>query len=142
MNAQDTETRRVATLDTGPGPYEQKVAARLAAAGYRMRHDKVARRLVEGVRAGIAQEALKARTIVFAVTAPIRHPAKTINTLISLLPDVAAEGLRTTVHGNKVHARQVAGVSSGTAGVFGFVHNPDYEAGLILDLAKSTFNDG
>ena len=47
-----------------------------------------------------------------------------------------------TVHGNTVHARRVAGVPSGMAGVFGFVHNPEYEAALILDLAKSAFNDG
>jgi hypothetical protein len=125
--------------DTGPERYEQRIAARLAAAGCRLRHDKVALRLVEGVKAGLPQEACNARIIVFTVTAPIKHPAKTIATLVHLLTDVPAKGLRTIVHGNLVHARRLAGVSSGTAGVFGFVHNPDYEGGFLLDLAEPVF---
>ena len=93
------------------------------------------------MRAGLAQRAPNARIIAFAITAPIKHPAKTIDILVHLLAAVPATGLRTIVHGNAVHARRLAGVPSGIAGVFGFVHNPDFEGGLLLDLAEPGFID-
>lgn len=139
--ARDAETRRVAVPEFGPGVYEQRIAAKLAAAGCRLRHDKVALRLLEGVRTGLAQQAPYARIIAFAITAPIKHPAKTIDTLVHLLAVVPETGLRTIVHGNTVHARRLAGVSDGIASVFGFVHNPEFEGGLLLDLAEPAFID-
>jgi hypothetical protein len=96
----------------------------------------VALRVVEGVRAGLAREAPDGGVVVFAITAPIRHPAKTIDALVRLLAALPDAGLRTVVHGNTVHACRFSGASDGVAGVFGFVHNPDCDGGLVLDLAR------
>jgi hypothetical protein len=81
------------------------------------------------------------QSIIFAVTAPIKDPAKTIATLSCLLPNVPAGGLRTTVHGNHVYARRVTRASTKMPRVMGFVHNPEPDAGRILDLAESSFSD-
>jgi hypothetical protein len=129
--------------EAGPGPeiFERKVAAKLAAAECRLRYDKVALRLIAGLKAGIPQELPMHHGIIFAIAAPIKHPSKTISALTEILPTVPAGGLRTTVHGNKVHARRVARTSTDIPRVMGFVHNPDREADLILDLVEATLND-
>lgn len=141
MTVTDAKTRRAAEPLPGLGSIEAEIAAKVAAAGCRLRQDKVALRLVAGVRAGIAQECPPGGISLFAITAPIKHPVKTIEALIHLLPEVPTEGLRTILHGNLVHARRIGRVSTDGPGVFGFVHNPHDEAGLILDLAESTLSD-
>jgi hypothetical protein len=121
--------------------FDRRIAARLAAAGCRLRYDRVALRLITGVRAGMPQDVPPGQSIIFAITAPIRYPAKTIAALTHLLPNVPAGGLRTTINGNQVNARRVGRASSDMPGVMGFVHNPERDAGLILDLAESSLND-
>lgn len=125
--------------EPSPERYAQTIVARLAAAGCRLRHDKVARRLVEGVQAAMAPDS--AGVIVFAITAPIRHPAKTLVTLVPRLASLPAEGLRAAIHGNTVHARRVAAAPRGITGVFGFVHHPDRDGSLVLDLAAAALTD-
>jgi hypothetical protein len=127
--------------DPGSETFERKIAAKLAAAGCRLRYDKVALRLIAGIRYGISQELLESQSIVFAVTAPIKHPAKTIAALSRLVRDVPAGGLHTTVHGNEVHASRVRRASTDMPQVMGFVHNPEHDAGHVLDLAESGFCD-
>jgi hypothetical protein len=141
MAVKDVKTRRGAKTLSGPGSVETEIAAKLAAAGCRLRQDKVVLRLVGGVRAGIARECSPAEINLFTITAPIKNPVKTIKALIRLLPEIPIGGLRTTLHGNVVHARRIGRVSTDGPRVFGFVHNPNDEAGLILDLAESIFND-
>lgn len=122
----------------GSETFERRVATKLAAAGCRLRHDKVALRLIAGVKAGISQTLPPGESIIFAIAAPIKHPAKTIAALSHLLPNMPAEGLHTTVHGNEVHARRVRRGSIDMPEVMGFVHNPERDAGFILDLAESS----
>lgn len=140
MTAPEPETEMSAAPNSGSEIFEQKIAAKLAAAGYRLRYDKVALRVITGIRDVIDQELPQGQSIIFAITAPIRHPAKTIAALSRLLLDAPAGELRTTIHGNEVQARRVGRVLPDMPGVMGFVHNPEREAGRILDLAASSFN--
>lgn len=97
-----------------------------------------------GLNAALAKGTLDAKTRdhkTGIVTAPIKRPAKTIEALVRLLVDVPVQGLRTTVHGNMVNARALTRVSNDDTAVFGFVHNPDYEGGRLLDLAALVLRD-
>ena len=120
---------------------EREIAERIAAAGLRLRFDKVALRLVNGLKASVAQIVPEDRSIIFTVTAPIRHPAKTSAALQDLLSDLPAGELRRIIHGNQVRARQVTTDSNGMPKVIGFVHNPESDAGLILDLAERSLSE-
>jgi hypothetical protein len=140
MTAPDLETEMSADPNSGCEIFERRIAAKLASAGYRLRYDKVALRLIIGIRDVIDQELPQGQSVIFAIAAPIRHPAKTIAAVSRLLLDAPAGELRATVHGNEVRARFVGRVSTDMPGVMGFVHNPERDAGLILDLAESSFN--
>jgi len=102
------------------------------------RFDKAVVRLVGRVTADLAQVVPEDQTIVFTVSAPIRLPAKTAAALESMVRSGLPEReLRSIVHGNQVQVRRVTGVPSSMPRVVGFVHNPESDAGLILDLARS-----
>ena len=116
---------------------EREIAKRIAAAGIRLRFNKVALRLVDGLKTGVVQSLLGDQSIVFTVTAPIRNPAKTSAALQELLRDLPAGELRETINGNEVRARRVNAVLIGMPRVIGIVHNPESNADLILDLAES-----
>jgi hypothetical protein len=79
----------------------------------RLRFDKVARRLVQGVRGSLEGAVPDGLCVMFAVTAPVREPSKTLTALIvtSRLPNAAR--------------------------VAGFVHNPDPPPSGLLDMAQS-----
>jgi len=117
---------------------EREIAERIAAAKLRLRFDKAVVRLVGRVKAALAQVVPEDQTIVFTVSAPIRLPAKTAAALESMVRSGLPEReLRSIVHGNQVQVRRVTGVPSSMPRVVGFVHNPESDAGLILDLARS-----
>ena len=107
----------------------------------RLRFDKVALRLVQGIRGALEGVVPDGLCVVFAVTAPIREPSKmttalveTIRARLSLgsVPGEHAEVL----HGNEVRVRFVTSRSPHAARVAGFVHNPDPPPGALLDLAQ------
>jgi hypothetical protein len=56
---------------------EREIIARLGAAKLRLRFDKVALRLVGGLKAALASVVPEGETVAFTITAPIRLPAKT-----------------------------------------------------------------
>ena len=56
---------------------EREIVARLEAAKLRLRFDKVALRLVRGLKAALASVIPEGQAVVFAISAPIRLPAKT-----------------------------------------------------------------
>ena len=56
---------------------EREIIARLEAAKLRLRFDKVALRLVGGLKAALASVVPEGETVVFTISAPIRLPAKT-----------------------------------------------------------------
>ena len=113
---------------------EQDIAERCAAAKLRLRFDRVVQRLVRDVKAALTGSVPEGEAVIFTVTAPIRLPAKTIAALIGLIREGSTGG---EVHGTQVEIRRVAGVPADVPRVLGFVHNPDSEAGRILDLAEA-----
>ncbi len=121
-----------------PTGIERELAARIAASGVRLRFDRVVLRLVERLRASLADDVPAGQAVLFACTAPVRLPGKTAVALDGLARGgLPGRGLIERVHGNCVGLRRVVGVPAGLPKVFGFVHNPDADIGLILDLAEA-----
>lgn len=109
-----------------------------AAAGLRLRFDKVAQRLVLRVRTAL-QAAAPGRAVIFTVTAPIRRPAVATAGIIRLARE-ADQGVRIVaqIEGNGVCLRRLDDHPLG--GVLGFVHNPESDAAAILDLAAAALS--
>jgi hypothetical protein len=120
---------------------EAKTAERIAATGIRLRFDKVALRLLDGVKAGVGQILPIDQSIAFTVTAPIKLPAKTSAALQECLPQLHAQGLSTAINGNEIRARIVRNTSRHMPRVVGFVHNPDINADLLLTIAETSLRE-
>ena len=117
---------------------EREIIERLRAAKLRLRFDKVALRLVGGLKAALAKVVPEGETIVFTISAPIRLPAKTAMALDNLLRDGATDAeSREVVNGNEVRARRLKGVPRHTPKVLGFVHSAELDAGVILALVEA-----
>lgn len=122
----------------GIATIEREIMERIAAAKLRLRFDKVALRLIDGLKAALAETVPEDQTVIFTLTAPVRLPAKTAAAIEDLvrngLPD---SEVRTTIHGNQAQLRRVAGVPAEMPRVVGFVHNPEADGSLILALAEA-----
>jgi hypothetical protein len=108
----------------------------------RLRFDRVALRLVDGLRASLSPLVPDGEAVVVTGTAPIRLAAKTADSLEGRVRDALARrpetNLEETNYGNQVRVRFVTGVSRRAPKVAGFVHNPDpAHAALLLDLTQS-----
>ena len=118
---------------------EREITARISAAKIRLRFDKSALRLLDGLKASLAEIVPEGQTIVFTVTAPIRRRAKTAAALESLvlagLP--SGKAVSDTIHDNQVRLRRLTRVLPHMPKVIGFVHNCETDAELILALARS-----
>ena len=121
---------------------EREIIERLRAAKLRLRFDKVALRLVGGLKAALAKVVPEGETIVFTISAPIRLPGKTAAALEDMVRSTppGAER-REIVHDNEVRTRQLKGVSKHMPKVLGFVHNIESDAGAILALAGARLLD-
>lgn len=120
------------------GTIERKIVARIGAAKLRLRFDKVALRLVGGLKAALASAVPEGETVVFTISAPIRLPAKTAVALDHLLRNALTDGeRRETIYGNEVRTRRLNGVPKRMPKVLGFVHNLESDAGAILALAEA-----
>jgi hypothetical protein len=82
------------------------------------------------------------KTMILTMTAPIRMPAKTaavledkIRTCLARHP-VPAEA-RDTIHGNEIKVRLVKNGLGRTSKVIGFVHNPESDPDVLLDMTRS-----
>jgi hypothetical protein len=105
----------------------------------RLRSDKVATRVVERLQAALAEAVPDGMTVLVTITAPIRVPAKTaailedeIRALLkrkSLRRDVID-----TIHGNRVRIRLLKDQSARVPKLIGFVHNPDTDPRLLLEM--------
>ena len=123
---------------TVPSTIERKMAQRLAAAKVRLRFDKVVVRLVDGLKAALAEVVPEGEAVIFTVTAPIRRSAKTRAAIEALVRAGLADGeVRETIEGNQVRLRRVTQIPAQRPRVVGFVHNPESDAGLILNLVES-----
>jgi hypothetical protein len=111
------------------------------AAKLRLRFDKVATGLIERLRAAAAGTVPDGTTVLLTVTAPIRLDSKTG---AALEEDIQALARRKspgrdreeTIHGNRVRLRLVRTGSARTPKLLGFVHNPDTDAELLLNVAS------
>lgn len=107
----------------------------------RLRFDKVATRVVERLRAALGKTVPDGMTVLFTIAAPIRVPAKTaaaledrIRALLkrkSLRRDVTD-----TIHGNRVRIRLLKDQSARAPKLIGFVHNPDSDPRLLLEMGE------
>jgi len=117
---------------------EQDIAELARRGNLRLRFDKVALRVVRVLQSTLAEVVPEQQAVLFTVSAPVKHPAKTIAALEILVRGSFSCGeIKDTVHGNKVRFRRVTGGSGRVPRVLGFVHNPETDPDLLLDLAES-----
>jgi len=110
-----------------------------------LRFDRVATRLIGRLRDALHESVPDDCTVMLTVTAPIRLPLKTAAALEERIRGCLARAparaaIADTIHGNEVRIRLVGHAISGTSKLVGFVHNPDTDAGLLLDLTCSLFD--
>ena len=108
----------------------------------RLRFDKVALRVVAGLRAVLSEAVPDGEAVVLTITAPIREPAKTAAELERrirgcLAGRSAERELEETIHRNLIRVRLVRGVPRRASKVIGFVHNPDCDRDVLLDITQS-----
>jgi hypothetical protein len=117
---------------------EREIGERARAAKLKLRFDKVVRRLTGDLKATLAGVLPEGRSVVITVTAPIKHPAKTAETLENIVRDGLAHGeLCKTINGNKVRVRPITHVATNMPKVLAFVPNAESDARLILNIAES-----
>jgi len=110
----------------------------------RLRFDKVVLRLIGGLQAALREAVPDGQAVMLTVTAPIRLPGKTAAALESRIRDRLARRsarIAETIHGNRVRVRIVTGVSAKASKVIGFVHNPETDAEMLLNLAQSLLQE-
>ena len=117
---------------------ERAIVARLEAAKLRLRFDKVALRVVRGLKAALASVIPEGQAVVFAISAPIRLPAKTETALDNMVRSGPRDPQRhEIVHGNKVQIRWLSDVPKHMPKVLAFVHSVEVDAGVILALVEA-----
>ena len=124
----------IATLkwrDTGQGN----------AAKPRLRFDKVATRLIERLQASLGETVHDGMTVLLTITAPIRLPSKTADSLEDIIQTLLARESpdrdeKDTVHGNRVRIRLLRDESEPAPKMIVFVHNSDSDAGLLLTMTR------
>jgi hypothetical protein len=107
-----------------------------------LRFDKVVLRLVGGLRAALSEFVPSGQAVIVTITAPIRLAAKTSAQLESTVRDCLADcsapaEVTDTIRGNRVRVRLVQGISGRMPKLVGFVHNPDTDPGVLLDLTQT-----
>jgi hypothetical protein len=123
----------------------KRVAVAIAAvkpqipAKQRLRFDRVALELLRRLQAALQDSVPDGRTVVLTVTAPIRQSGKTAAALeekikAGLAHRRATLNLTDSIQGNSIRARLMKG---GNPKVIGFVHNPDPNSDVLLDLTQS-----
>ena len=123
-------------------PVKQRLAHPAEQPMPRLRFDRVALRLVARLQAALSQAVADGQTVIVTVTAPIRLPRKTAETLednIRALLAGASSGAEheATVHGNQTRVRVLGGSLKGAAKVIGFVHNPGSNADGLFEVTRS-----
>jgi hypothetical protein len=121
---------------------EQKGAKQGSFAKPRLRFDKVVLGLVGGLRAALREFVPDGQTVLLTVTAPIWLPSKTAAVLedkikVCLARRSAQPEIKDTIHGNQIRVRVVKGGSKGNSKFIGFVHNPDSDPEVLLNLTQS-----
>src|SRR5262249_26632891 len=107
----------------------------------RLRFDKVARRVIDGLQASLADSVPDGTTVLVTITAPIRVPAKTAAALEGKIRTLlgrrrGSRSHRGTVHGNRVQMRLVSHESKRAPELIGFVHNSDTDPLVLMDMTR------
>lgn len=105
----------------------------------RLRFDKVATRLIEHLQAVLGETVPDGMTVLLTITAPIRLPSKTAAALEGKIPTLlrrvsSDRDEKDTVHGNRVQIRVLRDKPACAPKMIGFVHNPDSDPLLLLDM--------
>lgn len=121
---------------------ESRAAGRAKLTEPRLRFDRVALRLVDRLRTALSGSVPDGRTVLATITAPIRLPSRTAaameEKIRKLLATRAAPArLTDTINGNEIQAHLMKGGTSRTAKLIGFVHNPDSDPSILIDVARS-----
>ena len=117
---------------------EDKITQRIAAAGIRLRFDRVALSLLEGIRGSMAETVPVGQVIAFTITAPIKLPTRTDTALQEWLHRLGAHRLGTTINGNRIRAGRMIDSRGDVPKVIGFVHNPESNADVALDIVEAS----
>lgn len=118
---------------------KRRGAGQSDAAKPRLRFDKVATRLIERLQATLADAVPDGITVVLTITAPIRVPSQTAASLEEKIGTLLRQGspsrdAKHTIHGNRVRIRHVRDQSRRAPRMMGFVHNPESDPLLLLNL--------
>lgn len=110
-------------------------------ARFRLRFDKVALRVVQGLQDTLRDCVPDGKTVIVIITAPIKLASKTTEALEEKIRKRLARGsargnTKEVIHRNHIGMR-VANGSAGGKKVIGFVHNPDPRAETLLNVACS-----
>lgn len=128
--------------DEAAGAIERRSAERIAAAGIRLRFDRVACRVIAALQAGVGPALPQDSCLIVTLTAPIRRPGRTSAALEPLLRDLADGDGAWRLEENAVRARLIRLSMPGGPALIGFVHNVEADAGHILDLAEACLRHG
>src|SRR6516162_3717724 len=125
----------VACIDSRP-------AARAKTTDPRLRFDRVALRLVADLRTALGGSVPPGHTVLVTITAPIRLPARTAAAIEEKIRKLVATRaaparLTGTIHGNEIQVHLLKGGTGRTARLIGFVHNPDSDPTILIDVARS-----
>jgi hypothetical protein len=108
----------------------------------RLRFDKVAVRVVEHLRSTLHEAVPEGVTVLVTITAPIRLASKTavaledkIRALLARRPERIEE--KDTIHGNHIRIRLEKALSRAAAKVIGFVHNPDTDPRVLMNMTRA-----
>lgn len=123
----------------GSAELPQPIVEKLATT--RLRFDREALRFVSDVQSALSAAVPTGKTLLFAITAPIRLAGKTAATLEAKLRRAFARAparleLDETINGNRLRVRLAKGGSKGIKAI-GFVHNPDCDPNVLFDAAQA-----
>ena len=129
------------------GSVDKEIAEAVAASGdtttsrLGLRFDRVVVRVLHRLALFVDCNAPKGLAVLLTLTAPVRVPKKTAVALerevAALLQNRFSEIERSVVlHGNRAELRLVERPPTGGRALLGFVHNPNVDAVVILNLAE------
>lgn len=106
-----------------------------------LRFDKVATRLMESLQSALRKIMPDGVTVLLTITAPIRLASKTAAVVEDKIQNLLKRGspgrdARYTIHGNRVQIRFFRSASERAPKFIGFVHNPDTDPLLLLNMTE------
>jgi hypothetical protein len=107
----------------------------------RLRFDKSATKLIEGLQATLSETVPDGMTVLLTITAPIRLRSKTAALLEDKIQSLLERGAlgrieKETIHGNCVQIRLLRGESERAPKMIGFVHNSDSDPLLLFNMTS------